>query len=338
MRRIGAAARKGVKMRDKYGRNIDYVRISVTDRCNMRCTYCMPEEGVAAIPHSEILTYDEIKRLAGIFASLGITKVKLTGGEPLVRKGIPELIAMLKSIPDIEQVTLTTNGTLLKEHMPALADAGLDAVNISIDALDERLYEQITRRNGLRAALGGLDAALSCPQLKVKVNCVPLAGVNDREWVPLAGIARDKEADVRFIEMMPIGLGRKHAGRTQEEILEALRKAYGEEKTVQGYHGNGPGVYVRFEGFKGRIGFISALSHKFCGGCNRVRLTSAGYLKPCLQYAGGMDVKALLRGQVPDSVLREQVRRAVYGKPAGHCFDSPVTDGMEEMEMSRIGG
>lgn len=330
-------------MLDQYGRSINYIRVSVTDRCNLRCTYCMPETGVEQVAHKDILSYDEITRIIRICAKQGISRVKLTGGEPLARKGLPCLIEMLKQIRGIEQVTLTTNGVLLKEQMADLAGAGIDAVNISIDTLDEEMYACITRRNKLKEALAGLDEALLYPQVQVKINCVPLLGVNEDQWVPLALLAKEQPVDVRFIEMMPIGFGKRYQGKTQEDILAVLRKSYGREtdgvrRDFGGVSGNGPSTYVAFPGFKGRIGFISAMSHQFCSKCNRIRLTAEGLLKPCLQYAKGEDLRTPLRCGASQVELSEIIRQAIYQKPLSHHFELGEGDGFEEKQMSRIGG
>ncbi|MDO5408229.1 MAG: GTP 3',8-cyclase MoaA [Eubacteriales bacterium] len=325
-------------MTDQYGREIRYVRISVTDRCNLRCRYCMPREGVKQLAHGDILSYDEIIRLAGIFAGRGISRIKLTGGEPLSRRDLWKLVQGLKAVDGIQQVTLTTNGTLLAEQIDRLADAGLDAVNISLDTLDEAQYEAITRRAELPAALKGLQAAIACPQIRTKINCVPLAGENESQWVPLAAIARDHAVDVRFIEMMPIGLGREYAGRTQDDILKVLRERFGQETALTGEFGNGPGTYVGFAGFTGRIGFISAMTHKFCERCNRVRLTPEGYLKPCLQYAAGVDLRGAMRSGASDEELDQMIGKMIYEKPCSHHFENQEEPGAELRQMSRIGG
>lgn len=288
--------------------------------------------------HSEILTYDEIARIVSICAAQGITKVKLTGGEPLVRKEISRLVDMLKHTKGVEQVTLTTNGITLKEQMAQLAGAGLDAVNISIDTLDADMYKKITRRDRLSQAMEGLNEALCYPKVRVKINCVPLSGINESQWVPLANLARERSVDVRFIEMMPIGLGKNYEGKTQEVILKTLREELGEATSLSGTFGNGPGTYVSFQGFAGRIGFISAMTHKFCTDCNRVRLTAAGYLKPCLQYSGGTDLRTLLRQGISDEELWELIRSFVYNKPEGHQFGRKEGADLESREMSRIGG
>ena len=348
-------------MRDRFGRTIDYMRVSVTDRCNLRCVYCMPAEGVASVPHEQILTFDEIARVCRVGAELGIRRIKLTGGEPLVRRDLPELVGMLKGITGIEQVTLTTNGTLLKEQINGLVSCGLDAVNISIDTLDPERYREVTRGGSVEKALEGLDAAAAVPGLSVKVNCVPLkatgsnlTGSNgteeDEEYIRLALLAKEGKADVRFIEMMPIGLGKHFAGRGGDEILGILEKVYGKAESCTGRLGNGPAEYVQFPGFRRRIGFISAVSHQFCGRCNRVRLTSEGYLKPCLQYERGTDLKTLLRGGAGDPEIKAAMEKAFYEKPAHHQFGvngqpgensqgkSCAEEALETKEMSRIGG
>ena len=334
-------------MRDQFGRNIDYMRVSVTDRCNLRCIYCMTEEGVPCVSHSDILTFDEIRRICGIGAELGISRIKLTGGEPLVRRGLPGLLGMLKKIPGIEQVTLTTNGILLKDNINELVSNGLDAVNISIDTLDPEYYHKITRRGGIEEVLSGLDAALSYPALKVKVNCVPLKGMPEETYVQLASLAKDRDVDVRFIEMMPIGLGKEYCGVSGQEIYNILKERFGEAERCNGKFGNGPAVYVQFSGFQGKIGFIDAVTHKFCSTCNRVRLTSEGRLKLCLQYETGIDMRKLLRSGADDEVIRQEMRRVIYEKPACHHFadgrpDTPASlsgdEKLETRDMSQIGG
>lgn len=213
-------------MNDQYGRHIHYLRVSVTDRCGLRCRYCMPEEGVEWLEHSRILSYEQIVRLVRAAAGLGIDTVRLTGGEPLVRKGLDKLVWAVKAIDGIRTVTLTTNGVLLAQQLPALRAAGLDGVNLSLDTLDRAQYAAITRRDLLPRALEGLEAALAAPGLKVKLNCVPM-GDNDDQLVPLAALARDRALDVRFIELMPIGLGSTLPRRTQAEVLEQLEGAFG---------------------------------------------------------------------------------------------------------------
>ena len=325
-------------MLDCRGRNIHYLRISVTDRCNLRCVYCMPERGIAWVSHDEILTYEEILHLVRIFARLGVDRVRLTGGEPLTRKGLPVLVAGLKAIPGIRRVGLTTNGVLLETQLPQLKAAGLDAVNLSLDALDPVRYESIARRDALAEAWRGLMAARATPGLTVKVNCVPVEG-NEDQWVWLAMLAKEEPAmDVRFIELMPIGLGGSLRPQEEETVLTRLEKALGPALPCPQDTGGGPGRYVTFPGFAGRVGFISAISRQFCGSCNRVRLTASGVLKPCLQYESDLDLKALLRGGCSDARLSEVIENAIYHKPFSHHFGAPGTLVDEGHSMNQIGG
>ncbi|MBM6723276.1 GTP 3',8-cyclase MoaA [Pseudoflavonifractor phocaeensis] len=319
------------------GRDIRYLRISVTDRCNLRCRYCMPEEGVEWMDHGSILTYEQIVRLVGLFAALGVEKVRLTGGEPLVRKGLERLVRAIKEVPGIRRVRITTNGLLLAEQLPGLLAAGLDGVNLSLDTLDRVQYQALTRRDGLEQALEGLEAALAQPGLRVKLNCVPM-GENDSQLVPLAALARGRKVDVRFIELMPIGLGDTLPRRTQGEVLAVLEQAFGPAGPCGQSGGSGPGRYVTFPGFTGRVGFISAVSHQFCEDCNRVRLTAAGFFKTCLQYDCGINLKALLDSGADKHTLRAAMERAIFAKPACHHFSASGTAEDERRSMYQIGG
>lgn len=326
-------------MRDSHGRNIDYIRISVTDQCNLRCIYCMPDSKICtAAPQ---MTVDELAYLCGCFAQFGIRDIKITGGEPLVRRDVPELIGRMKEIPGIESVTITTNGVFLKEQIHNLAAAGLDAVNISMDSLDEKGYEKISRRNMLSKTLEGLDAALACPGLTVKVNCVPIKGMNDRQLARVASLAKDKNLHVRFIEMMPIGYGKNFAFQGEEQIKKLLEQELGITMIpYKGKLGHGPSHYYEVEGYRGKIGFISAVTHKFCDDCNRVRLTSDGFLKTCLQYNIGCDLKSLLRKKVSRDQLLTAIHESIYNKPLCHHFGEPGRDEQAEEQrgMSQIGG
>lgn len=325
-------------MIDQYNRQIEYLRISVTDRCNLRCVYCMPEEGVTPVSHAQILTFDEIGRVCRLAADLGISKIKLTGGEPLVRRGLPDLVGMLRKIDGIDQVTLTTNGILLKDQIELLIKNGLDAVNISIDTLDPDRYRTITRGGDVKQALEGIEAALAYKQLKVKVNCVPMTQ-SVEEYLRLAALAESRRIEVRFIEMMPIGMGKEYHGKSREEIQKILESEFGKAEVYEKRLGNGPAVYIQFPGFQGRIGFISAVSHKFCDSCNRVRLTSEGFLKLCLQYETGSDLRKLLREGASDEEIRQNMKDAVFRKPACHEFGKNILqDQKEKKGMSSIGG
>lgn len=319
-------------MQDRLGREIDYMRISITDRCNLRCGYCMPECGVPSVPHDMILRFDEIVRLVKIFCSLGIKNVKITGGEPLVRKGAVSLIKDIKAIDGIEKVSLTTNGLLLSENLDALAEAGIEGINISLDTLDRQKYMKITGFDGLGTVLKAIDECRVFPEIKVKINAVTLADYNRGEICGLADFAAEVGATLRFIEMMPLGLGTGFDGYSQDEIMAVLEEAYGPAKTINEELGSGPALYYGFEGFKGRIGFISPMSHKFCGSCNRIRLTSEGLLRPCLGSDKGLDLRKPMRGGASDEELARIIRDGIMNKPAGHRFET--TDSL----MSKIGG
>lgn len=324
-------------MIDGYGRTIDYIRISVTDRCNLRCTYCMPEKGTLSVPHEEILSYEEIIDLAGIFASLGIHKIRLTGGEPLVRKNLSFLVKKLKQVSGIHQVTLTTNGIFLYDQMDELAAAGIDGINISLDTLNPQLFEKITRRNGLEDVLQGFHKALEYPQVPLKINCVPM-GIEGQNITDMAMLAKKYPVHVRYIEMMPIGLGKQFVGQSEEAVLRKLKLRFGEYQNSEKVPGNGPGHYYQFEGFCGKIGFISAVSHKFCDSCNRVRLTSGGFLKPCLQYETGIDLKKLLRQNESEECIRAAIEDTIRKKPHGHQFGKKQDGNTENRMMWQIGG
>lgn len=326
-------------MIDRCGRNIDYLRISVTDRCNLRCIYCMPEEGIRLTDREKILQEPEILRICQVMAELGITKIKITGGEPLVRSRIPELIRQIREIPGIEKVTLTTNGILLKDQMKALAEAGLDSLNISLDTLDRECFRKVTRRDLLDGTLAGIKEAMKYPEVQLKINCVPL-GFKEQDLCAVAELAHEKPVHVRFIEMMPIGYGSSFAGMPQAKIVALLEKKYGKLSPYEGKPlGNGPCTYYTVGGFQGKIGFISAISHKFCSQCNRIRLTSQGYLKTCLQYTAGRDLRAVLRSGGTDEELKDMIRAALAEKPDGHHFrEKAKEDDTESLCMSQIGG
>lgn len=325
-------------MLDKLNRKIDYLRISVIDRCNLRCVYCMPEEGIESIPHDEILTYDEILRICEIVSELGIRKIKITGGEPLVRKDIVNLIRDIKNIDKIEQVTLTTNGILLHEMLDDLYDAGIDAINISLDTLNKDNFKKITRRDGLEKVLMSIDKAYDLG-IRVKINCLAIRDFNLSELVEIASFAKDREIDVRFIELMPIGFGKKYTQIDNDEILSILESRFGTFEIVTEKRGNGPAKYYRNQNMKGCIGFISAISHEFCESCNRIRLTSSGFLKLCLHYNKGIDLKGPIRNGISDEDLKKLIHDTIWNKPISHKFGH--ANGEQDIElknMVQIGG
>ncbi len=325
-------------MKDQYGRTVDYMRVSITDRCNLRCRYCMPE-GINLVSMKDILTYEEIERICKAAAETGIRKLKITGGEPLVRRGCAELIGRLKQIQGIEQVTLTTNGVLLKNQIKELKTAGLDAVNISLDSLNRESYREITGQDQLPLVLEGIEAALN-HQILTKVNSVLLKTINDNEWEDLAGLAKRYPLDVRFIEMMPIGYGRQFEAVSNEELEQKLKQKYSGIKADERMHGNGPAHYYSIPGFQGSVGFISAIHGKFCSSCNRIRLTAQGLLKPCLCYGETYDLRSALRMEEKEKseyFLKECMQNAVVGKPKQHCFEE-LQEITEDRKMVQIGG
>ena len=325
-------------MFDRYQREIHYLRLSVTDLCNLRCRYCMPD-GVEKLEREAVLTYEEFLRLAALFARCGIDTVRVTGGEPLVRKNVAQLVAGLKETPGIRRVTLTTNAVLLAEQLPALLDAGLDSVNISLDTLRPEVFRQITARDDFAAVQAGLQAALESG-LPVKLNCVPQAGVNEDELEQLAALAKDNALQVRFIEMMPIGYGAAMPCISGPELRARFARRWPELAPLSAAQehalGDGPAVYYTVPGWQGSIGFIAAVHGKFCASCNRVRLTSQGFLRPCLASETGCDLRTLLRSGADDAQLLAAIRETIWAKPREHHFNDssmPATRG-----MYRIGG
>lgn len=321
-------------MKDRTGREINYMRISITDRCNLRCRYCMPE-GIQWVSMSEILTYEEIRDICEEAVELGIIKFKITGGEPLVRKGCVKLVSMLKAIPGVEQVTMTTNGVLLKEYLDPLAEAGLDGINISLDTTDRKLYEQITGYDKLGEVLEAIEEAGRYPW-KVKVNSVLQSGENEQEWKSLITQICSKGIDLRFIEMMPIGYGRSCETVSNQVLYEKIREAYPGIKEDFQYHGNGPAVYYRIPDFTGRVGFISAIHGKFCNSCNRIRLTSTGEVKGCLCYDEKTSLKEAVRRKEREEI-RKLLSETIQSKPEMHCFEN-LESITEAKKMSQIGG
>ena len=325
-------------MKDQYGRKIDYIRISVTDRCNLRCRYCMPE-GMPLSSMGDLLTFEEIREAAQAAAALGISHVKLTGGEPLVRRDVVSLVRMLKQIEGISQITLTTNGTLLEKQLDGLVLAGLDAVNISLDTLDPGTYRQITGTDAVATVLSAIDAACHAG-IRTKVNAVSL-DLCEGEWKTLVELAKDRPVDVRFIEMMPIGFGKSFPVISHSDLFAMMKKEWPDMKKDSAFHGFGPAVYYRIPGYRGSVGLISAIHGKFCDSCNRVRLTSKGYLKSCLCYDSGIDLRKILRSGLPEKERKEMLladmQRAIFEKPRAHCFEDKDSI-TEQSSMNAIGG
>ena len=328
-------------MYDDLGRRIEYVRISVTDLCNLRCRYCMPEGGIPKLRHEDILTYEEILRLVHCLARLGARKIRLTGGEPLVRQGILELVKAIKQVPGIEVVVLTTNGVLLPRMAGKLKEAGLDYLNISLDTLDEETFTRLTRRSSLPAVRAGLAAIKDAGFKHTRINCVPLRGVNEADIPRLAALAREEEINVRFIELMPVGCAYE-AGLTRlpmAEVRKLLEKSFGPLRETAARESLwGPAEYVRPAGFAGKIGFIDAMEHKFCDSCNRLRLTAEGFLKLCLHSSAGLDLRALLRQGATDEELTGAIAETVRKKPAEHRFSAQRQEERDSRYMYQVGG
>lgn len=327
-------------MKDSFGRTIDYMRISVTDRCNLRCRYCMPHD-IGKVPMHDILTFEEITEVVKSAVPLGIDRFRITGGEPLVRKGCADLVGMISHVPGVRAVTMTTNGILLKENLPSLLEHGLTGVNISLDTLKRGVFEQITGSDRLPEVLESIDAALSSG-IPVRINTVLQRGINEEEWLSLARLTQERKLDVRFIELMPIGFGRTAEGVSNAALEMKLRELYPDLQADDSVHGSGPAVYVRLPGAEGSVGFISAIHGRFCGTCSRLRLTSTGKLKPCLCYGDTVDLRDVLRDREASQEdrwqrLSERIGQAVRMKPEGHCFErgSGIT---ETHEMAAIGG
>lgn len=331
-------------MIDDFNRKIDYIRISVTDRCNLRCVYCMPQKGVDFISHENILTYEEIIRLCECFAKLGISKVKLTGGEPLVRKDISLLIRKIKNIQGIEKVTITTNGIQLADKIEELYKAGIDGINISLDTLNSEYFKKLTRFDGLDKVKEGICEVLKYKDITVKINAVPLKREGAKEDIlAMVSLAKAQPLHIRFIEVMPIGLGKNLTSYNEEEIIKLITNTYGTLTPYMDVLGNGPSHYYSLEGYKGKIGFISAISHQFCSSCNRIRLTSDGYLKNCLHYANGVDLKTMMRQGIDDGALVDEICNAIKRKPKEHHFKdymemNELESTLERRSMSQIGG
>lgn len=315
-------------MKDRYGRTIKYLRLSVTDLCNCRCVYCMGENGVPRLPHSAILSFEEIEEIVRAAVSLGVTKVRLTGGEPLVRRGIDELVRRLRGIEGVEELAMTTNGARLAEYAARLKSAGLDRLNVSLDTLDPEKFRRITRIGELRDTLDGLDAARRAGFERIKLNTVLMGGVNDDEIAEIAALAKDGAFDVRFIELMPIGECTDWDRRRflpAERVLEYLPKG---ERVPS----DGVAELWRPAGFRGTVGLIRPLSHRFCADCDRIRVTADGCLKPCLHSAREIP----LRGKHGEALVRT-IAEGMQTKPREHHMaDGHASE--SHRGMNRIGG
>jgi cyclic pyranopterin phosphate synthase len=326
-------------MTDGFGRRIEYLRISVTDKCNLRCVYCMPEEGLPWLKREELLSYEEIGEVVRVMAGLGLRRVRITGGEPLVRRDLPRLVRILRGTPGIEDISLSTNAVLLAEHADELRAAGLDRVNVSLDSLIPERIDALARRPGSAGAiLDGLAAAERAGFFPLKVNCVVMRGRNDDEVEAFAAATRDRPWHVRFIEVMPTG---DNLGVSQDEYVssdEILGRIarIGELRPVAGPRGNGPAKYYAFDGAAGTVGVITPMSHNYCGTCNRMRLTADGQLRPCLFGDLHTDLRAPLRAGQP---LEPLVRHTLRIKPERHWLVQGSDAGSGGLRaLSQVGG
>lgn len=334
------------KLIDNFGREISYFRVSITDRCNYRCIYCKPEEQFEFIPHEEILRYEEIVEIIEEAVNLGVTKVRITGGEPLARKGVVDFIKKLREIEKLEDISLTTNGFFLSEYAEKLKDAGLNRVNISLDSLQEEKYKRITRGGSLEKALKGIDSALKAGLLPIKINTVLIRGANDDEVGDFVRLTLERPLNIRFIEFMPSGEELKDNYRDKFisvlEIKESLAEKYS-FRPINTNLGNGPAKYYQIKGGQGTIGFITALSQHFCKTCNRIRLTSEGKLRPCLFSNMEVDIKQAIRNAktadkiIRSRIIRNNIEKAISIKPEGHKLNEKFSN-RDSFKMSKIGG
>jgi cyclic pyranopterin phosphate synthase len=309
-----------ISLIDGFSRPITYLRVSVTDKCNLRCVYCMPEGGLPWLRREEILTYEEIAAIVRAAASVGVRAVRLTGGEPLVRRGLSRLVAAIATTAGIEDVALSTNGLLLEAQLGELVAAGLRRVNVSLDTLRADRFEAIARRPGLQAVLDGIDAAIRAGLGPIKVNCVVMRGRNDDELADFANLTRDRPIFVRFIEVMPVHENlelQRDTYVSSDEILARLAAIH-ELRPVPGPSGNGPARYFAFSGAAGAIGVISPLSHDYCERCNRVRLTADGHLRLCLFGDHALDLRSPLRAGAGTAQIATLLRSAMLIKPERH--------------------
>ena len=334
---------KGLK--DNYHRTIDYLRVSITDRCNLRCIYCMPSGGLIPIEHKEILRYEEIIRVIRIAAKIGVRKIRITGGEPLVRRNIVYFIASIKNIPGIEDLSLTTNGILLSRYAEELKSAGLDRVNVSLDTLKPKRYREITRSGDLSLVLKGIEAIEKVGLNPIKINMVPICGVNSDEIEEFARLTLKAAYQVRFIEYMPFGSEDMWSPEKfiSTEEIKSIVEGIGPLIPAK-LRKSGPARYFRFENATGVIGFISPISNHFCNECNRLRLTADGKLRPCLFSETEIDLKPALRGGSSDDEIERLIKLSIEVKPEGHNIGpqklSSLIKNREycKKPMSRIGG
>ena len=326
-------------MLDKFGRQLTYLRVSLIDRCNLRCLYCMPHGLLNAFKEEELLTMDEIAEIVSIFAELGIWKVRLTGGEPLLRKDVPSLVARIKKIPGIREVVMTTNGVLLKHFADELKKAGLDRINVSLDTLNRENFKRITGLDKLNDVLEGIDAAVNAGIAPVKVNTVLMKGYNDHEVLDLVEFAVRRTFQIRFIEWMPTS-GEIHSmQRSRFLSVESAKKAVEEKCGLIADDSNphSPARSFHIQGTSSKIGFISPLSNAFCSMCNRLRLKANGMMKTCLHGKEDLDLKSLLCQGLTREAIKESIHAVVFNRPQEH-FLNKVDVPHNDFVMTAVGG
>lgn len=328
-----------MKLIDRQQRHLNYLRVSITDRCNLKCRYCMPQGVASKLPHQDILTYEEILRILRVGVRLGISKVRITGGEPLVRRDAVDLLREAAAMPGISDVSLTTNAVLLAHHIQDIKAAGIRRLNVSLDSLRPERFKQITGFDHFERVWAGILAAHEAGFSPIKINAVPLIGYNDDEIADLAGLSTIYPFHVRFIEYMPIGAfgEEKKIGLTTAQTQAVITEKLGPLKPVERSANDGPASRFKIEGAKGEVGFISAMTHHFCSTCNRLRLTAEGKLRVCLLSDRHVDLKTPMRAGCTDEELVRIFFRAVALKPSHHHLSEPDPEAVTS-QMSAIGG
>jgi len=328
-----------IQLIDQYDRHLNYLRISVTDRCNLRCLYCIPPDGIAKLGHGDILTYEEILRLARIAVTLGVDKIRLTGGEPLVRKGIYGFIPQLTALPGLKEVSLTTNGIYLRDNLEKLRSAGIKRINVSLDTLHREKYEKITGHDGFQHVWEGIRLAKELKFQPIKINVVVIKGINDDEILDFARLTLHEPYHIRFIEYMPIGVANKTniLRHVPDSLIKEQLSSLGTLVHISKNTLDGPAERFRFQGAPGEIGLISALSNHFCATCNRLRLTPTGNLRACLLFDQEIDLKTPMRMGASDNELAQIFLKAAFTKPRSHYLASENSI-LPATQMSAIGG
>lgn len=325
---------------DSFGRVHTNLRVSVTDRCNIRCFYCMPNEHIRFLPHAEIMTFEEMQRFVAVASRLGVNKIRITGGEPLVRSQLDRLVAQLVATPGIDDVALTTNGILLAEQADNLFRAGLHRLNVSLDTLNEDVFERISRRQGLQKVLDGIEAAVHAGFTSIRLNAISIKGLTENEILPLVRFARDHNHELRFIEFMPLDAERNwelDQVLTGAKVRTIIEDGFGKLEPVQRSNPSQPAVDFRFAVGDGRIGFINPISQPFCHDCNRLRITAEGKIRNCLFSMREWDAKALLRSDATDGHIEQLILDCVAAKKAAHGIESSEFL-RPEKSMYQIGG